>query len=457
MINQRLILVTIVLLVFNLYDYSQSVFNLSNKPDSAIVLLSENIAGFGPGGNMGYGIGTKDGSDSITLLAYPKVKNLPDSLTDLKEYCFEMNEFQFVYQNYRKGIFNKKYLLEKAEIRKWRLADTTKLSVNSVKNIISIVSGVDSKKNEVYIVDANNNNDFSDDTLRFVYENLYSQDDILINSHYVDIEYYDGESVKQDKILFLAKTYAKGENLSFAFPQFRYGKIAINDKIYLVCAQSYNAEQSIFVAPDIPYFGSISKDKEVKPYQYINFNDTYYKYIPFSQNSNKIKIIKANISEELYNQQNVKTTNRKTVPLSNQVGMLAPPISGVNIFNDSVISLGSYIGKYVFLDFWSTSCGPCIKEFPYIKQAYELFSKEQFEIIGVVDDRTNGKIKKLLTDKNVIWPNIDMKAATNNETGYTINSFPTSYLIAPDGKIITTNLRGEELMHKLESLKIKKN
>lgn len=454
---KRFLSVSVVLLVFNLYTYSQSVFNLSNKPDSAIVFLSENTVGIGPGGNNSYGIGTKDMADSITRLAFPKVKNLPDSLTDMKEYCFQMNQFQFVYQNYRKGLFNKEYLLKNAEMQKWRLADTTKLSVNSVKNTISIVSGIDSKKNEVYIVDENNNNDFSDDTLRFLDVNSYSQDGILNNSHYVDIEYYDGELVRQDKILFLARTFATGEDLYFAFPQFRYRKITINDKTYLVCADSYNDDQSIFVAPDMPYFSSLGQDMKVKPYQYINFDGTYYKYIPFSQNMEKIKIVKVNISDELYNQKNVKTTNHKTVPLSDQVGMMAPPISGANIFSDSIISLSSCVGKYVFLDFWSTTCAPCIAEFPYIKQVYELFSREQFEIIGVVDDRTNGKIKKLLTDKNVIWPNIDMKAAINDKTGYSIKSFPTSYLIAPDGEIITTNLRGEALMEKLESLKIKKN
>ena len=40
--------------------------------------------------------------------------------------------------------------------------------------------------------------------------------------------------------------------------------------------------------------------------------------------------------------------------------------------------------------------------------------------------------------------------------GYTIKSYPTTYLINPEGIIIATNLRGTELMSKLQSLNLKK-
>ena len=96
-------------------------------------------------------------------------------------------------------------------------------------------------------------------------------------------------------------------------------------------------------------------------------------------------------------------------------------------------------------------------DFPNLIKVYEEFDRSNVEIIGIVDDRTNGNIKQFIKDKNVIWPNINMTALTTDISGYEINSYPTTYLIDPDGKIIATDLRGDQLLKRLESLKTKNN
>lgn len=456
---KKLILVIISIFIYNCYAISQIVCNLDSKSDSATLFLNEAVVGIGPLGNMSYGIATRDIIDSLELTAYPIMKNLPDSLNNLIEYCFILNNFQFVYQNYRNGIYSKDYFLNEATKQKWNLNDTIYLTEKIVKNTISVAAGFNSQKIGKYIIDANNNGDYSDDTLRTLYGTLYRQEDVVDNAHYVNYEYFNGKSVIQDKILFLAMSQLGSDNLSlmFSFPQFRYGKLIFNKKAYLVCSNYYNPEQVIFLVPDRPYFSSISNDKAVKPHQYVNFGDTYYQYIPVSQNSDKIKLQKIDFSDGNSTNQNVKSTQRKLAPISNQVGLTAPSLSGTNILDDSLISLNLNKGKYVFLDFWTTFCGPCLMELPNLKMVYDKFSRDQFEIIGIVGDGTKGKLKKFLKDRNVTWPNIDADAFTTNKIGYTINSYPTSYLIAPDGKIITTNLRGDQLMNKLEMLNIKKN
>lgn len=136
--------------------------------------------------------------------------------------------------------------------------------------------------------------------------------------------------------------------------------------------------------------------------------------------------------------------------------MMAPNISGLNILNDLKISLDNYKGKYVFVDFWSTSCVPCIKEFPKIKAVYDKFSQNDIEIIGIADIRGKKNAKNFLNDKEVTWQNIEEKNPSTNIKGYSINSYPTSYLIDRNGKIIATDLRGEELNNKLEVLKLAK-
>lgn len=451
-----------ILLVFKCSIYSQTIQQIENC-DSAIIKLSEKTEGSGPKGLARYGFSIKSKDDSIKSLAYPKMKNIPDSINDLREYFIILNNFQFYYQYYRNGIYGKEYFLKKANEFDWNLNDTIFLTNKNVKNTISVAAGYNSNQTAMYIVDANNNNDFSDDTLRTLLFNLFRLEDIIKYSHYVNIEYYDGLSVKKDKILFIANISDNKEgdlDLLFSFPETRYGKFIYNNINYLVCAESYNPTQAIYVLIDKPYFSSIGRDKEIAPNQYIKLDKDFYVYIPCSQNSDKIKIKKVDISNDIYNIQVTEATTgslmQKLLAVSNQVGMYAPQVKGFNIFNDSIVSLRSLTGKYVFLDFWATSCIPCIMDIPYLEKVYERYSRSQFEIIGVILDHTNGKIKEFLNDKGVIWPNINMKASTTDMTGYKITYYPTSYLIGPDGRIIDANLRGNELLNKLELLNVKK-
>lgn len=137
---------------------------------------------------------------------------------------------------------------------------------------------------------------------------------------------------------------------------------------------------------------------------------------------------------------------------SNDIGMIASAIEGINIFNDSIVSLESMHGKYVFVDFWATTCGPCIREFPNLKTMYEKYNRTDFEILGIVEDRTKGNILSFIKEKNVIWPTIIRKSSTTNLTEYKVPIYPTSFLINPNGKIIAKNLRGKNLSKELEKL-----
>ena len=417
----------------------------TTKTISKIVELDKVVKGFGPSGNRSMGIATRDLISKEELKGYPKMKNLPDSLTNVKEYLFILNDFQFYYQNYKQGVYSKDLFIKKAKGNRRKLEDTIYLTNKKVKNTISIVSGITSDNRIVYIVDSNNNNDYSDDELKSLLIDLRKQDDIINNSQFVDIEYFDGKTIKKDKQLISVSNRYRSKDLSFRFPQFRYGKVKLGNENYLILSESFSFNQSIYLVKDRPYFDKLDQKHNIYPSQYLNIDGYYVQYSKVSQNNDKIKLtISSNDSEN------------KITPIANQVGMLAPKLSGINVLNDLKISLNEFKGKYVFLDFWSTSCAPCIKEFPYIKKAYDKFSRNEIEIIGIADIRGKIDIIEFIAKNNVTWPTINEEDSSTHMKGYNINSWPTTYLIDPTGKIIATNLRGKDLSNKLELLGVAK-
>jgi len=137
------------------------------------------------------------------------------------------------------------------------------------------------------------------------------------------------------------------------------------------------------------------------------------------------------------------------------LGANAPDFTLPDI-NGTPVSLSSYKGKYVLLDFWASWCGPCRQENPNVVKAYNKYKVKKFTIIGVSLDKPGAKDAWVAAIKNdgLAWTQVsdlqfwDSKAAKL----YGITSIPQNFLIDPTGKIIAKNLRGEDLEAKLTEI-----
>jgi thiol-disulfide isomerase/thioredoxin len=111
------------------------------------------------------------------------------------------------------------------------------------------------------------------------------------------------------------------------------------------------------------------------------------------------------------------------------------------------LSLASYKGKVVLVDFWATWCGPCVRELPNVIAAYKKYHGKGFEIVGVSLDEDQPTLERFLKENDVTWQQYFDGQKWDNKLAmkYGVNIAPTTYLLDADGKIIGKNLRGPDL------------
>jgi len=132
-------------------------------------------------------------------------------------------------------------------------------------------------------------------------------------------------------------------------------------------------------------------------------------------------------------------------------GAMAPDFTLPSV-EGKEISLSSFRGKYVLVDFWASWCQPCRKENPNVVKAYQAYNSKGFEVLSVSVDRDEAAWKKAIEEDGLTWAQVIASEESGVAKTYAIQSIPSTFLLDKEGKIIAKNLRGDALEAKLAEL-----
>jgi peroxiredoxin len=143
-----------------------------------------------------------------------------------------------------------------------------------------------------------------------------------------------------------------------------------------------------------------------------------------------------------------------------QIGKNFPEFNFVD-FDGKKHSFSEFRGKFVLLDIWGFWCPPCRKELPYIREAFRMFQGRNLEVVGLNTDEdfTPESMKDNLNKNGMKWTQATLESVhAFLREGLRINSFPTTFLISPEGKILSMSrqerdepdLRGKDLLESLD-------
>ena len=130
-------------------------------------------------------------------------------------------------------------------------------------------------------------------------------------------------------------------------------------------------------------------------------------------------------------------------------GKQAPPFA-LETLDGKKVSLASYKGKAVMLNFMASWCAPCKVETPWLIQLRDQYASQGFEVIGISTDELDkddkkqnasdrAEIAKFVTGLHIDYPVVIDGDSISTPYGG-IDALPTSFFVDRTGKVVASTI-----------------
>jgi len=117
------------------------------------------------------------------------------------------------------------------------------------------------------------------------------------------------------------------------------------------------------------------------------------------------------------------------------------------------VSLSSFKGKWVLLDFWFVGCVPCHKAIPELRHLQNKF-ENCLEIVGINPIDKTERIKAYKEKNNISWNIVSANHDSNIKSYFNVNQYPTYILIDPKGnfRLIPNDFKIEDITKEISKI-----
>ena len=134
---------------------------------------------------------------------------------------------------------------------------------------------------------------------------------------------------------------------------------------------------------------------------------------------------------------------RKPVSPEINVGDPAPEFA-IKDETGKELKLSDLRGNVVFLNFWYTTCLPCVKEMPDMELVNRVFKDRKFKMVPISVDTNFDDVKKFYQDHKLTTMPMYLDPGKQVANRYNVYKFPETYIIDGNG-IVLKHYIGEKV------------
>lgn len=396
------------------------------------------------------------------------VRGIPDTLTNIRVAQESMQLEQAVNHGFKAGLMDEGFAM--GWFREGK--PPSYLTNQYVDQWVSVLIG-ETSSNVVVIFDTNNDESFEGEQplllprMPSTYRLLSAEGWNALPSALVSYEYFDGSLIRQGQSYLKINPYhapqGEGETQAAANPvrdvlagpsQFWKGNFSVNGRSYRIALSNSN-------------YGGMFKGDPLRGRVHAVIDSTKNNGFNVKDGDNAVLEIGESIilRGDTFHVADITMYGDALILVKGKAkdeesrapyrGQVARDFSAITTTGDS-LKLFEHLArneKYILLDFWGSWCGPCLVEFPKLREMQNQYS-DRLSIIGIALDEKEA-LSLAVEEYDVDWPQIQQSSmASPIIKDYHIFGFPTYFLIGPDSTIVEAGdpLRSENLSNTLATI-----